>query len=167
MTIRPDELLSVTCQAVEFCVSFPDPKPEMSFTDIIDQFLKVLGALTVPMMIFFTQRGVVAYESAARTRHLALQRQILHGACDAAAGTLVVRLARGIISIQEIRAESPVVMELARRTARAIPGAIEAMNVDAEDLARVIVGKVGVMLPADPTVQTLLNPPKDEEREKD
>lgn len=130
------------------------------FNDFLDNLIKLVGALTLPILALFVQRWVAAYESMAKTRYIMLKRQQVHGAADVAAGTLFVALARGVIRIDQVRMGTPPMLEAARHAASVVPDAIEALALDREDMEQMIIGKIGAMLPMDPTVQTLLTAPE-------
>lgn len=89
------------------------------------------------------------------------QVKAIHDAATTAAGIATAMLASGKLTAAELHTQSPALRELAKDAVNAVPDASSAQGVMIADMTRLVVGRVGQMISADPTVPTIPLPPKD------
>lgn len=80
------------------------------------------------------------------------QVKAVHDAADTAAGVITADLYSGAMTVQDVHISNPQVRDLAQIAANMVPKAAAALGVSPTDLAHIIVGRVGKMMSADPTM---------------
>ena len=129
--------------------------PAVLTQTILTELLQVLGILLVPLLAWAAQRGLAAYEARMHVQLTDQQRAIVLGAADTAAGVLLVRLGAGTLTRADLTLEQPAVKSAGLAAVQAVPAAAAALDVNAADMTRITLGKVGRALAADPTVPTI------------
>lgn len=79
----------------------------------------------------------------------------IHAAASTAAGIATAMLASGKLTMDELHTQAPALRELARDAINAVPDSTDAQSVMVSDMARLIVGRIGQMISADPTIPTV------------
>jgi hypothetical protein len=122
---------------------------------ILNLILTVVGIVAVPAAGWLANRCIAAFESRTHIQLTEQQRQTVLAAAHTAAGALVVELSKGRLGLGDIHPASDIVKAQAATAINAVPEASAALRVSTADLAQIIVGKIGAMIAADPTVATV------------
>ena len=126
------------------------------------QLLQATAPFTTPLAILLASwvasRLITLAQVHLGMKFTAAQVQTLHDAAATAAGNAMTLLSRGVITPADIHVTSLPIMRLAGQARAAVPNAADHVGVTLPDLAHIIVGRVGAMISADPTIPTLPPP---------
>jgi hypothetical protein len=116
------------------------------------QLATIVVAGVAPLL---ANKAIAAFEKRTGIHLNQAQVQAVHDAADTAAGVVQTMLARGELQLDHLHVDNPQIAALAATALNAVPAASDAVGVTVPDVAHMILGRVGKLLSADPTVQTV------------
>lgn len=119
---------------------------------LVQPLVNVLGLVILGLAGVLATKAVSVLNARFHLQLSAQQAQTIHDAADTAAGVLTHAIYSGAMSVQDVHISNPVVYDMAQTAMKAVPQAIAATGVSQADLAHIIVGRVGAMISADPTM---------------
>jgi hypothetical protein len=120
---------------------------------------QVVAIFAVPAATYIADGAVSVMRTRMHMQVSDTQVKAVHDAAQTAAGIAVHMLASGKLTVAELHAESPAILALAGEAVNAVPESSDAQGVLIADMARLITGKVGAMVSADPTIPGVKAPP--------
>lgn len=118
----------------------------------LENVLLTIAGIAIPPLIAW---GLTILQQKTHIQLSDQQNQIILGAAQTAAGEIVTGIARGIVKVDDVARSHPAVLTAAKSALNVVADSAAARGVDLDGMARLVVGKVGQLLAADPTVSTI------------
>lgn len=127
--------------------------PEM--TSLVQVSLGALTPAVLGFAAFVANKLVSVLHDRFKVQFTDQQVKALHDAADTAAGIAVTMLSRGVIGPDALHPNDKTIIALAANAVNAVATASGAQNTTVMDMAQIVVGRIGTLISADPTIQTI------------
>lgn len=127
----------------------------VDLSPILHPLWQITTVVVLGVAPLLTNKALNVVQKYLHVQFTSQQIQAVHDATDTAAGVINTMLTRGEMHLDDVHITNDTVRSLTRTAMQAVPTAVAATGVDAPYVAHMIVGRVGKLLSADPTVETL------------
>ena len=115
----------------------------------------VMAIVAVPVAGWLANAAIKLMRDRLHVQLSEKQVAAIHDAATTAAGIATAMLASGKLTVAELHTQAPALRELARDAINSVPDSTDAQGVMVSDMVRLVVGRVGHMISADPTIPTV------------